>query len=230
MTLPDRGRNGRRSSDVLGRYEMTMVGDPSWPARRISGPYDKPLYRKSDGRAGGPAGRHPVVHLRNTTRGLEIRPEASINGVFAQARGRVPIGAGTRVRIGDYLLEYRAGGGASRVEPLCEGGERLFVRDPGIVDELVFVRPDGSYGPAIPLFQTIVLGRGGADDPQVDVPLHDENVSRRHAQVLPMREGAVIEDLGSTNGTFVALDGVMYVEDEIVLRLGEARLRIARLD
>src|SRR5579863_385461 len=44
----------------------------------------------------------------------------------------------------------------------------------------------------------IVLGRG----PGVDVTFEDAAVSRRHARVVRQQGAYVLEDLGSTNGTF----------------------------
>src|SRR5947209_6561106 len=45
----------------------------------------------------------------------------------------------------------------------------------------------------------IVLGR----DPTCDCVLNDPMISWRHAQVVRSADGAVVEDLGSSNGTFV---------------------------
>ena len=40
-------------------------------------------------------------------------------------------------------------------------------------------------------------------DPAADLTLDDEQVSRRHARITPRDNDAVVEDLGSRNGTFV---------------------------
>jgi pSer/pThr/pTyr-binding forkhead associated (FHA) protein len=45
----------------------------------------------------------------------------------------------------------------------------------------------------------IVVGR----DPGSDFVLDDEQTSRRHARITPAADHAVIEDLGSRNGTFI---------------------------
>jgi len=47
--------------------------------------------------------------------------------------------------------------------------------------------------------ESMVIGRG----PQADIQIIDEGISRRHARVLSGAEGIAVEDLGSTNGTFV---------------------------
>lgn len=45
----------------------------------------------------------------------------------------------------------------------------------------------------------LILGR----EPLNDIPLKDPEVSRRHARLTPQDDSFLIEDLGSTNGTFV---------------------------
>jgi Domain of unknown function (DUF4388)/Inner membrane component of T3SS, cytoplasmic domain len=47
--------------------------------------------------------------------------------------------------------------------------------------------------------RALVLGRG----PGVDLVLADDAVSRRHARVAADGDGVAVEDLGSTNGTYV---------------------------
>jgi pSer/pThr/pTyr-binding forkhead associated (FHA) protein len=54
-------------------------------------------------------------------------------------------------------------------------------------------------GRQLPLDRPIVVGRDAA----ADVVLDDERVSRRHARITPQRNGALVEDLDSRNGTFV---------------------------
>jgi len=62
---------------------------------------------------------------------------------------------------------------------------------------------------------TVVIGR----DASADVALEDEKISRRHVRLTPGEDGtAVLEDLGSTNGTFVA---GRRVTAPVVLRGGE---------
>jgi predicted component of type VI protein secretion system len=50
----------------------------------------------------------------------------------------------------------------------------------------------------------VTIGRGR----DADLVLADELVSRRHAQVTPVGPVAVVEDLGSRNGTFVNGEGI----------------------
>ena len=46
----------------------------------------------------------------------------------------------------------------------------------------------------------ISIGRGGPNDVRLD---GDDYASANHARVEPRRDGVWIEDVGSTNGTFV---------------------------
>jgi pSer/pThr/pTyr-binding forkhead associated (FHA) protein len=59
-------------------------------------------------------------------------------------------------------------------------------------------------GRQIELRGPVVLGR----DHSADVVLEDGQISRRHARVTPSSTGIVVEDLESTNGTFVNQDEV----------------------
>src|SRR6266581_2674565 len=54
-------------------------------------------------------------------------------------------------------------------------------------------------GTQVQLSGPLVVGRSEA----VAFKVHDELVSREHARITPYEGGAVVEDLGSTNGTFV---------------------------
>jgi pSer/pThr/pTyr-binding forkhead associated (FHA) protein len=54
-------------------------------------------------------------------------------------------------------------------------------------------------GTSIQLTDAVELGR----NPDLQHSLEDEQMSRRHARVEPEAGGAVVSDLGSTNGTYV---------------------------
>ncbi len=66
--------------------------------------------------------------------------------------------------------------------------------------------------------RAIVIGREGAD-----LTLDDPEMSRRHTVVRPTGDGVEVEDLGSTNGTFVndaRIAGVVAVDVGATIRLG----------
>jgi pSer/pThr/pTyr-binding forkhead associated (FHA) protein len=73
--------------------------------------------------------------------------------------------------------------------------------------------------------RALTIGRGPAND----VPLpEDEYASTRHVRVEPRRDGIWVEDIGSTNGTFV--NGIRLTRERRlapgdVVRVGETDLR-----
>ena len=60
------------------------------------------------------------------------------------------------------------------------------------------------------------------------VPLNDQNVSRRHAEIRPGRGTYVVADLGSTNGTMVngtRINGEQRLADGDILSFGSTYVR-----
>jgi pSer/pThr/pTyr-binding forkhead associated (FHA) protein len=82
---------------------------------------------------------------------------------------------------------------------------------------LEIVEGDGA-GRQTPLDGALEIGR----EASTGLPLDDEQTSRRHARVSPQGDHAVVEDLGSTNGTY--LNG-QPIEGQRTLHPGD-RLRI----
>jgi predicted component of type VI protein secretion system len=66
------------------------------------------------------------------------------------------------------------------------------------MSELVFVEQRPSEGREHPVQPGTTIGREGCD-----IVLTDSEVSRRHAAIRSAAQGVAIEDLGSTNGTYV---------------------------
>jgi FHA domain len=81
-------------------------------------------------------------------------------------------------------------------------------------------------GTQLPVDAEVVLGR--ADE--ADLTLADAGVSRTHARVIAGAGGASIEDLGSSNGTFVngeRITGSRELQDGDEIQLGGAILRVS---
>ena len=73
--------------------------------------------------------------------------------------------------------------------------------------------------------RALTLGRGGQNDVKLD---KDEFTSARHAKIEPRRDGVWVEDIGSTNGTYV--NGARLTRERKlapgdVVRVGETELR-----
>jgi pSer/pThr/pTyr-binding forkhead associated (FHA) protein len=56
-----------------------------------------------------------------------------------------------------------------------------------------------TFGKVFPLHGTMVLGRQS----ECEIPVPSEEVSRRHAELKVTPDGVMVEDLGSSNGTYV---------------------------
>jgi hypothetical protein len=81
-------------------------------------------------------------------------------------------------------------------------------------------------GATIDVAAPIVVGRDPASGIRLD---GDEFASGRHARIDPVADGVWVEDLGSTNGTFVngeRVTGRQALEPGDVLRVGETELRL----
>jgi FHA domain len=74
----------------------------------------------------------------------------------------------------------------------------------------------------------VTLGRG----PQNDVKLDgDDYASARHARIEPRQDGVWVEDIGSTNGTYlngIKLTRARKLKPGDVVRVGETELRYER--
>ena len=81
-------------------------------------------------------------------------------------------------------------------------------------------------GHRLTVIEPTTVGRSPSSGIHLD---HDEYVSSRHALVTPAENGLWVEDLGSTNGTFVngaqvTTPRLLQTGDEI--RIGDTRLRV----
>jgi hypothetical protein len=116
----------------------------------------------------------------------------------------------TRFRIGRHVLEFRLADPPAEIPPLRGPDGEVFqtrVLVPlGFID---LIGPDGrpylSFPVTKPEDRGTRIGRAGVE---CDVALAgDEWVSLRHARILPADDKWWIEDLESTNGTFLIIDG-----------------------
>ena len=99
-----------------------------------------------------------------------------------------------------------------------ELGRLVVVSSPALEQGTVLTIDSSSLG----------IGRGANND--VPIP-DDEYASTRHARFEPRRDGVYVEDVGSTNGTFVngiRLSGDRRLASGDVVRIGETDLRFER--
>ena len=82
-------------------------------------------------------------------------------------------------------------------------------------------------GVTVQLSGPVIIGRS----PDADLVIADDFVSSMHAKILPDGDGAIAEDLGSTNGTIVngqPLTRPMRLSAGDTIELGTNRLKVVR--
>ena len=75
---------------------------------------------------------------------------------------------------------------------------------------------------------SLTIGRSGQNDVSLE---GDEFASARHVRIDPRRDGVWVQDLGSTNGTYVngiRIDGPRRLTPGDLVRVGETELRYER--
>ncbi len=168
------------------------------------------------------APRH--VRLLTQQGKVMLRPIDTVNGVYIRVHGATDLAPGDQFLVGKELLRFEPLAPEERDPPsLVEHGVRFFGSSPreawGRLRQLTvagttrdvwhLVRPE------------LVLGREEGD---VTFP-DDEFMSRRHAAVKRVGPKTRLEDLNSSNGTFLRIRGDRELKAGDVLRLGDQLMR-----
>jgi len=183
---------------------------------------------------------HPddLAELAPYQASLETRIARYLSG-FADERGLIPVGAVSVALVADPGLRRRALRVDARMADPRIGPSTQPVAPLGSTDVLPRVRREPSAAP--PPGETVVLVL--EDGRQLTLPngalrigralnndlvIADSRVSRYHAQIVREPGGAVVRDLGSTNGT--AVGGRVVGEDRLAdgdrLSLGGYQIQI----
>lgn len=153
-----------------------------------------------------------------------VRPIDAVNGVYLRVQGGCDLGPGDQFLVGKEVLRFEPLAPEERDPPsLVEHGVRYFGSAPreawGRLRQLTIA---GTTRDVWHLSRPeLVLGREEGD---VTFP-DDEFMSRRHAAVKRVGAKARLEDLASSNGTFVRLRGDRELKPGDVLRMGDQLLR-----
>jgi pSer/pThr/pTyr-binding forkhead associated (FHA) protein len=168
------------------------------------------------------APRH--ARISSSLSGRLLTPLEARNGVYVRLRGAVDLQEGDHLLIGKQVLRFEIVPEVERnLRPAVEHGMVVFgtpARPPWA--RLRQITPAGVTRDVFHLTRPdVVVGREQGDIIFSD----DEFMSRRHAQ-LSLRNGRVrLEDLGSSNGTFVRLRGPHGLMPGDLIRLGDELLR-----
>jgi pSer/pThr/pTyr-binding forkhead associated (FHA) protein len=154
---------------------------------------------------------------------LFIHDEGSLNGVYKRLRRDEPIAINfTDVfRIGQELLRYEP---LSPMPATADNVERLGSPSKGYIGRIALIIGRDATGNAFPLPEAgIHLGRERGD---VLFP-EDGYVSGLHCRLAPVNGQLYLTDLGSSNGTFVRINGETDVIDGDILLMGQQLFRIS---
>jgi FHA domain len=126
--------------------------------------------------------------------------------------------------------DVRGGSGAPQESIVLSAAEANALRDnhgAGATARLAVVdSPTFPVGRRLTLTGATTVGRGPGSTLRCD---DDDFVSSRHALITPAADGVWIEDLGSTNGTYVngaAVTTSRLLQTGDVIRIGESQFRV----
>jgi pSer/pThr/pTyr-binding forkhead associated (FHA) protein len=168
------------------------------------------------------APRHARVSASLT--GRVLTPLEARNGVYVRLRGSVDLQDGDHVLVGKQVLRFELLTDIERnLRPAVEHGVVVFgtpVRPPWA--RLRQITPAAITRDVFHLTRPeVILGRETGDIVFSD----DEFMSRRHVQIAFRNGRGHLEDLGSSNGTFLRLRGPHGLSSGDLIRMGDELLR-----
>lgn len=156
--------------------------------------------------------------------GRVLSPLESRNGVYLRLRGSTDLSDGDTILMGKQVLRYEVIPDIERnLRPAVDHGVALF-GTPGRASwaRLRQLTASGVTRDVYHLNRPeVILGREQADIVFSD----DEFMSRRHAQISLRATRGRLEDLGSSNGTFIRLRAPHTLLGGDLIRLGDELLR-----
>jgi FHA domain len=117
-----------------------------------------------------------------------------------------------------FILMPSREAGLASAPPALRSGRLVVVKSPELDEGLDFALDSAQ----------LTIGRGGQNDIALT---SDEYVSARHARFEPRQDGVWVQDLGSTNGTYLngaRLERPRRLTNGDIVRVGETDLRYER--
>jgi pSer/pThr/pTyr-binding forkhead associated (FHA) protein len=222
MPQPQQPQPAPMMTPARARLSMTLIR----PDGSEGGTHDLRPGENKLGRSFGPVfendGYLSPVHAMLDIRGQQavVRDLDSLNGVFVKMTGEEELQSGQIIRIGQELLRYEI---IPTPEPTADGTELMGSPNPGFWGKLTVIIGRDITGAGFPLLgESCTLGR---ERGEINFP-DDGYVSGLHARVT-LRDGRVyLADLGSSNGTFVKVNGERNVGHDSFVLLGQQLFRL----
>ncbi len=161
---------------------------------------------------------HAMLDIRGVTG--TVRDLDSLNGVFVKMTAEEELDPGQIIRIGQELLRFELIGVP---EPTPDGTELMGSPNPGFWGKLTVIIGREVTGAAFPLLgDSVTLGR---ERGEINFP-DDGYVSGLHARIT-LRDGRVyLQDLGSSNGSFMKVNGERAIGHDSYVLLGQQLFRL----
>lgn len=216
------GMGAPMAAPQRARLSMTLIR----PDGSEGGTHDLRPGENKLGRSFGPVfendGYLSPVHAMLDIRGQQavVRDLDSLNGVFVKMTQEEELQSGQIIRIGQELLRFEI---IPTPEPTADGTELMGSPNPGFWGKLTVIIGRDVTGAAFPLLgDSVTLGR---ERGEINFP-DDGYVSGLHARIS-LRDGRVfLADLGSSNGTFIKVNGERGVGHDSYVLLGQQLFRL----
>ncbi len=221
LLAPSHARPGRRAAAEGPRLTVVRADGQAGAVHPLNGA--EAVCGRTEGSIR--VGDDPAVsprHARFTLREgvLSVEDLGSLNGTFLRIRAPCRLGVGAELRVGRQLLRLEPRASAP---PPAPGARPFGAEDPGSRFRLSQLLEDGGLGEIFPLAEgENAVGREAG---RVTFPA-DRYVSARHARLLVKGEVVTLEDVGSSNGTFVRLSGPARLAPGDQLLVGAQLLRV----
>jgi pSer/pThr/pTyr-binding forkhead associated (FHA) protein len=165
------------------------------------------------------------ARIERTVEGARVVPMDRLNGVYRKIDAVTELADGAIILVGREVLRVEVLDRDERAcEPLVRHGVALFgspPREPWA--RLMQLLPSGGVRDVRNLSgNEVALGR---EEGEIVFP-DDAFMSRRHAMVRWDGQRITLQDLGSSNGTFVRLTGVAALRPGDHLRMGDQLFRL----
>jgi len=204
------------------RLSMTLIR----PDGSEGGTHDLRPGENKLGRSFGPVfendGYLSPIHAMLDIRGTQgmVKDLDSLNGVFVKMTQEEELTSGQILRVGQELLRFEL---IAAPEPTPDGTELMGSPNPGYWGKLTVIIGRDITGAAFPLLgESVTIGR---ERGEINFP-DDGYVSGLHARVM-LRDGRIfLADLGSSNGTFIKVNGERAVGHESFVLLGQQLFRL----
>jgi hypothetical protein len=167
--------------------ERVLAGGETLPIGRAAGPpWDEDAYLDNEHGS-----------LTPLEEGVRAEDLGSLNGIYVKLTGRVEIQHGDQFRVGQELLRYED---LPEPTPTDDGTERMGSPNPGYWGRLsLMVEPTVASQAFAIEGEGITIGRENGD---ITFP-NDGYVSGSHCHIVGDDTGVYVEDLGSSNGTYM---------------------------